>query len=434
MNISTYLKERKYNGLDDEEKIRDDLFKKDISVSYEKTNDDNTRRFIFTSSQRSRKNTAYINDLYLEANGLILESPSWRPLVVSPLSPKNTIDTKVINNIIRNKMYNIYYLEDGTPINLYFYKPKNNWVIATSKGIDVGNNIFNTLKYQQMLDESLEKIGQNPQDFYKSLSKDHCYSLGFKHPDLHPFREARGSDIYKVWFIQSVKIDAIIEKCQVNKESTLTIPNHTMVPFDVPSINTLFSRLKSSYDDFIDNNETKTIYGFMLVAKDGVLASSADYSTVILESRLMSFIRKLWYDASYAKVSRNQAYNRMKTVLLVSYLDDNRSEYFRTLFPQFVDELELLNEGEVKIIDKIYANISEAANTDKVANTGVSANTGESANTTGAKNTDDIIEILSKQVTKLLTISSHERPKQKIRDIIHNTENLDYYYNHQHNQ
>ena len=41
---------------------------------------------------------------------------------------------------------------------------------------------------------------------------------------------------------------------------------------------------------------------------------------------------------------------------------------------------------------------------------------------------DGMISILCSQVTSILTVGTHQNPKQKIRDIIHNTSNIDYYY------
>lgn len=419
MDTIEYLRSNNFNGLDDELIIKSELYKYDIIVSYESNITDGKRRFIFSSSDRSKK--VFKNNLCTEANGLVLEAPNWEILVLPTFSPKNNVDTTIINNLLYKQLYDVYYIEDGTIVNFYFYPPVNNWVMSSTKGIDIGDNIFNKLTYSQMFEESLEKFGILPQEFYSMLNPDVSYTFGFKHPDIHPFMEGKEELIYKVWFVQyvdirytkipnKVKIIIPIEK----KSPFFKIPNHRDVEFTVNNISVLFSKLKNSFTDFM---ESKTCnYGFLLVAKNiNDFEDNISYSTILLDSSLMNSIKKLWYDNTYIKYSKLKSFNRVKTVLLNSFLDNNRFESFNILFPQYRESLDVFNEIECELTDKIYNNLKSQDT--------IMLDEHEEEISYGY-----IVDILSAKVADLITIDSHERPKQKIRDIIHNNEHIDYYY------
>lgn len=410
MNIIKHLNEHDYNGMYDHHAISSDFVKRGITVSYETVDSEpgvqrTKRRYIFTNTRRNKKTQG--DEMCVEANGLILEAPDWTPLVISMPTPKTNVEAAITNSFLKDKMYDIYKMEDGTIINLYYYKLSDKWIISTARGIEVNECTFNTLDYNTIVDQCLEKMSLVPQDFYNSLDKNTCYTLGFKHPDMHPFQENTKAAIYKMWFVQMTNIN--VENMQVTA-SYITpwsqIPNHTKVNFPVNSTGILFSKCKTAYNDFADNGITN--YGFILVAKNPTnFAEYTDYSVVLLESSLMTLIRHLWYDSGYQKLVKEKVYNRINMILVNSFLDDKRMEPFSILFPQYRERLESMNAIETGLVNNIHH-----------------ALTCEEPN----KDTDAMINILCMQVTEKLTVGVHERPKQKIRDIIHSTGNMDYYY------
>lgn len=428
MNIINFLTENNYNG-DDAQKIREELYKKNISVSYEKkeNNPNGNQRFIFTSLKKARKlKNAEIN---IEANGLILEAPDWKVLVIPTVTPKSNIDTGMANDLIRSKTYDIFYTEDGTIFNLYYYADK--WLISSARGIDITDCIFNKYTYSHLLTESLANIGINITEFYDALDKNQCYTFGFKHPDIHPFREGMQNDIFRVWFIQSVLINhgdytknSVLRTLPVN-DVFKNISYHRPVEFKVHTMGILYSKLKTAFTNFIDDDVVT--YGFILIAKDYqklVSSNNIEYSVLLLESTLMCYIRNLWYEDSYSRFSKNKEFNRFDTILLNSYLDKNRIELFKLLFPQFNSNMDNISKIESIMIDNIYDNLSKAIDTTIVKD--VDSTDVNEVNTTSVE--DDIIHILCAQVSNILTIDAHDRPKQKIRDIIHDPGNLDYFY------
>lgn len=409
MNISKYLQKMKYS-IADHATIKSDLNMRGISVSYETETDDfgvirKNRRYIFSNTRNTRNNYNN-NDMAVESNGVILEAPEWRPLVISTLTPKSNVDKSVVNAFLKGNQYDIYQLEDGTIINLYYYNDK--WVISTARGIEVNKVIFNTLDYEQILEDCIQLAGAIPAEFYGSLDKTTCYTIGFKHPDMHPFREGTGAPIYKLWFVQKVKISKTNDPIIVRKSPWEYIPNQEKINFNVSNLGSLFSKLTTAYNSFANTGVVN--YGYILIAKNPEsFVHNLNYSVVLFESKLMNLIRNLWYDASYSKFIKKTSYIRLDTIILNSFLDDQRYESFCILFPQFKDYLDTLCAIEVKLINDIYYCIK---------------------NNVIIKN--DIIDILCKKVSQYLTISSQERPLQKIRDIIHTPANIEYYYNLSH--
>lgn len=423
MNIIKFCKENNLDGINDANSVVAAFREKYISVSYSSPIDEHgvkrtNRRYIFSSVRKNRKNE--VDRMCAEANGLILEAPEWKPLVISTYLPKSNIITSNVNRSLRKNLYDVYLIEDGTIVNLYWYEPQQKWTLSTQKGIDVNDTIFSELNFMSMFCESLAKMGINPIEFIQTLDKKTCYTFGFKHRCQHPFDEGTGQPIYKVWFIQMVHIDNLKCSIEVCKQSPWNnIPGHVKID-NITSVGMLFQKLKTAYDDFVENKMVN--YGFLLIAKDnGAFSQNLEYNTVILESDLMNYIRNLWYDASYMKYANRREYNRLSTILLNSYLDDSRFEKFSVLFPQYKDRLDGLNKIESNLVDNIYTALTVPGRLPVVVN---------DSETIVSSLTDEelVIDILCKQVSDLLTITSHERPKQKIRDIIHTNNNLDIFY------
>jgi hypothetical protein len=397
MNIIRYLKDNKYEGMTDHVEISSDFYKKGITVSYETMHDENgepraKRRYIFTNPRRNRK--LAVDNICIEANGLILEAPDWKPLVVSTYMPKTNVDKQIANSYLKDKKYDIFEIEDGTIINLYYYDLSDTWVISSARGIEVNDCIFNNLTYTEILNECLVKMGMDPQEFYDNLDKTINYTIGFKHPDMHPFQAGTRTMIYKLWFVQMTVINEEEQTIMVVKQSPWEkIPNHTRINFNAYSLGALFSKLKTAYDNFANDNTVN--YGYLLVAKDMEdFADNESYSVILLESSLMNIIRNLWYDFSYTKFLKNKNFHRINTILLNS-------------FPQYKSELDNLSAIETKLVNNILSTLMSEE---------------------PAKEVDTIVDVFCTQVKNVLTVGSHERPKQKIRNIIHNSRNIEYFY------
>lgn len=382
-----YIREKNYTGLDDIKELRRDFFNKSINVSYDAELDNGCRRVIFTSSKNLRSRT--FDQINTECNGLILEAPQWKPLVIPLPTAKSQIDASKASQFLKQGLYNIYKVQDGSVINLYYY---DKWTVATARGIDMNNCVFNNKSYFQMLTEILERANLDFEKFTDGLDKKVSYSFGFKHPDMHPFREGTNADVYKIWFIQSVNSQG-----EVSMESPLQeIPPQVKLEKMLP-IKVLFKNLKAAYNNFVGYQDIN--YGYILRCEGNY--DLQDYSMVLLESSLMNYIRNLCYNSTYSNISREIEIDYETVILLSAYLSDNKREVFLNLFPQYEETFLNLDKQEEDMIKNVYKYI-------KVEK----------------KEKDDVLEYLSEQVNKNITINLHDKPLQKIRDIIHNIKNI----------
>jgi len=397
MNTVNYLKEKNYNGINDIKLIVKDFHKKKITVSYENETKEEKRRVIFTCSKSLRNYTFDI--LCSECNGLILEASTegWNILVMPILSPKSNINTNKINNWLAEDLYNIYAMEDGTVINLYYYE--NEWVISTARGIYMNKVKFNTLTYQEMLEECVEKV-YDVKTFYKNLDTSSCYTIGFKHPDLHPFQEGSKTPIYKIWSIQSIDVKSLTKP--MRKPIMEKFPVQRKYQFKTKNMHNLYKRLSSALQDYLEGKRPN--YGYIMVSKNPNITH--EFSIIMLESFLMSTIRNLWYNSAYIEFSKAKEYTKQNVILLNSFLDDNRTNTFTALFPKYISEFNIYKKNEDKLIEDIYDNIKN--------------NTNESLNI--------VVQSLLEEVKNTINIELHDNPLQKIKDIIHNTKYFDHYY------
>ena len=370
MNILNYLEEGKYTGIDDITQLRKDLFKKKIKMSYEPLKDNMTKRRVILSSHKSLKKSNSLNELQKECNGLILETDGnkWK-ILVFPLgtSISETLSTYKISQFIQKNLYDIYYIQDGTIINLYYYD--NDWVISTSRGYDMNNCYYNDNSYREMIDEILEKYELNWDLFTSKLNVNKSYTFGFRHHNIHWFNEGKDSSTLKLWFIQSASVNIFNNKnnetenknnetsrrAQINKKTlsykwtlnNIKIDIQQKIDFDVYNTHGLFKHLKPAYQNFI--NTGKVMYGFLLISKNPNITKSN--STLLFESSLMIYIRKLIYDGNYIITAQKKNYNKNSLILLNSYLDTERYTIFIQLFPQFLDTFEKFNET-IEILSK----------------------------------------------------------------------------------
>lgn len=371
MNTIQYINEQKFNGITDIKQLRSKFYNKKITVSYEPLKDNQNdeseekyRRVIFSCS-KTIKSLRNLTDLQLDCNGLILgtDGNKWEILVLPILTPKINVNTTKVNKFLKKKLYDIYKVQDGTVINLYHFNEE--WVISTSRGFNMNTQKFNNLSFTEILEDVLSSLSMNYQNFLNSLNKNYCYTFIVKHPDMHPFSEGVDEEIYKLIAVQSVQVkDETAEnylKINYNPsievelddssedEKVALIPTQEKIDFRVNKIHELFVNKENTYKNFIDNKIVN--FGYLMVSKE--YSITTDHSQIILESDLMRYIRNLWYNGHDNKFIKQRGYKRNRLILLNSYLDDNRTEIFLNLFPQYANTFESLDNQMIQLAEKI---------------------------------------------------------------------------------
>jgi hypothetical protein len=428
MELYNFLKEN-FNGLDDIDELKNILYKKNIAISYENSEQvinrfnetgQRTRRIIFNASNKSKNDPSDESELCLEANGMILNAPNWDPLVIPPRTHKQIINRNFVKKALADGLYDLYFTQDGTIVTLYWYPESKRWCMSSQNGIDITNVAFNNMTYGDMFSEVLMTYGLNPQSFFAGLDKTICYTLGFKHNDIHPFQEGLDKPLNLIWFVQMVSIPNYLKgDMQAITESPWPqIHGHRMVEPNKGkvkhSLSELFSYLTNSLDIF--RMEKSLNYGYLLVAKPGTeeqFKNHMGHTSILLESKLLRYIRLLWYNNKNPLFENYDISNRTNLVLLDVFLKEG-SQLLMELFPQYIRKVNDLVITEITLVNAIYNNLLEPIESEISLNAEYTIN--------------DIIKILSGQVKNHVNIDTVANPKQKIKDVIHTVDNFDYYY------
>ena len=333
MSLLKYISELKDKSLSE---IRTDVHKKGILSSY---NDDG--RMIFYTSKNSRflkfaDNTQ--QNMWLECNGLVLDVKNMKPLVIPPPSYVSNIDSYQVNDFIKEDLYDIYHIEDGTIISLYYWGGK--WNISTARGYNMSDVKWGKLTYEEVLKDVLELYRIQLYKFYESLDKNRCYTFGFKHESMHPFKGGATDPINKMWFVQSVELStgSISNKL----DPKIGIPNQKKYTFPADkqkNTKTLFHTVCRCLEYYLQSGVVN--YGFILRSKDP--DKTGLYTHIILESSLLQKIRQLYYNINLSTRARELNYDREIYTVIYSYLNPNIGMLFINLFPQYTHMYQKLN-------------------------------------------------------------------------------------------
>lgn len=342
------------NKLDDEEafiQLKSMLYKHYIKISYEAQDNKPTGRCILSTIKC--RNTLYSNNIQLECNGIVLELYTWKVLCI----PSTFAQYIIPRNIkISNKAYDMVEINDGTSINIYWYKDK--WCISTAHGYDVSSIKWKNKTYSEILDDVLMNMDIKAGDFFNSLDKNSSYTFGFTHPDFHPIAARIADKLhYNMWFVCSSEINAPYTR------------NWSMSPYAAIScqkrikyngFKNMNNQLGNALDAFLDklenvkmpsstNNQlSNPLFGYVFIEK---CPSNSNPRIYIRESSLLITIKRLVYDHHYNKQAAKYNVQRDQYVYTDAYLDDRKFTIFKCLFPQYNDKMDALHA----ITDKLSA-------------------------------------------------------------------------------
>jgi len=287
---------------------------------------------IFTSG---KKNT---NCYTRECNGLILEKNTYKILAIPPRNLVKNIDFDSVNRLLYQGLYKIYKINEGSIITFYYYN--NEWRLSTSNGCNVANNKWDKKTYKEMVVECLEIYDISWDDFIKTLDTKHCYSFGFKHPDIHKFKD--GKD-YNVWFVHSINLDEEDPNyLWASNQSPIEKNSNQEEVRDVADVKDLYKTASESLDVYLNCKEHKVpVYGFIMRSINIEIAGS--YSDIIIESSLFKAIKNIWYDRNINKLCFDDKLEKESIIPLFAYLDQRKYENFNLLFPEYKPKLDFIS-------------------------------------------------------------------------------------------
>jgi hypothetical protein len=354
MNTVAYLKEKNLSGDDKTiSSIREDFKAYGIKVSYSPNEKD--RRVIFSSMKQFRKSEE--TDLFIsECNGLLLQSGTWDPLVIPPQTFKSNINVDEVNYRLAREEYEVFEAQDGTVVSLYYFD--KSWHLSTTKGFDVTKLKWNGLIYNQVLKEVLRSIEVDVAGFYTSLDVGKSYTFCFTHPKFHPFK---GSQEYKLTFIQAADLSTF-EISYENPFEVSKIPDQVSVE-NVTNVRELFKKLPVSLKEYYKTGDI--CHGYIIRIKPNADSEDVSFKHVLLESRLLQTIRKLYYNGKYNLEAKNRQFNREKYVIVNAFLNKTINDNFLLLFPQFEKYFSQLEQISIDLVKKMVSIHEHIADSDE---------------------------------------------------------------------
>lgn len=314
-----------------------------IKVVYESSVINDGVGRVLLSTQRFKANADFNYSLVQECGGVVVQYGDWKILSMPPYpcNPRCKLSTLNVED------YNIKQLNDGTSITLYWYNDE--WTISTANGYSVGNLIWNGYKtYKKVLDECLKKY---PEFNWDDLDPNKCYTIGFRHPEYHPFRPKK-----EVWFIQSVDLNTM----NIQTDQDIGIPPQISV--DVDSIDKLISSASESSTTYIKTRQNPN-YGYILKHKTEVIGR---FSNIMIESQLMKQIKNYVYNDNSGRLDPySESYvgteNRLQYIALKAYLDYNNHYVFIQLFPECQKLYDTFDKFINTLVDMILSEKQEPA-------------------------------------------------------------------------
>lgn len=208
-----------------------------------------------------------------------------------------------------SKRFTAVEANDGTTVTLYYVN--NKWAMSTSNSYDVSEYVRKDIKFIDALNAVMETY---PEFSYEKLSKDKSYTIGFRHPSLHPFIDDE-KKLMRAWFIQSSDLVAARSGLEYINES-----EDIGIPFQVEENSLTIEELRqlnsNALAEFI---KSKTVnYGF--IVKQGG-------DRYMMESTLLQNIRELFYNTTSSDRRR----------IIEVFVGCERYATLKQLFPQYED-------------------------------------------------------------------------------------------------
>lgn len=365
---------------------------------------------LILSSLRHKANFAI--PLVRNCNGLILAIEEkdlsnstivfCRILAVPPNEFNPHFRNDELIKMISKKYYQVYEIQDGTVINIYFdpyyissenisiiskciskYKDRDNeeshenknaiklinktkyklgkWTFSTKNAFDINNMIWRNHVYKTILEDTFKNY---PDFSLEKLSKAKTYTIGFKHPAFHPFKQPAkwnennsiDSWIKMCWFIQSIETTDF-ETINHTKSTceNIGLPFQKEININELDFKAVCGILNKSLENYLRNNEN--LYLGLILRSDKI--QTGEYSDILLESTLWNEIRHMIYQIPYTVSKQNRYYNsqnfkNIDFVILNSYLDFRKKLIFISLFPQYKENYEKYDSLIENITDQIY--------------------------------------------------------------------------------
>lgn len=274
-------------------KLRRSQFRRNVYVNYN-LNDDGTALVQFSTNDTSKP--VHVDHF----NGLIAEYPSKRVIVmperIALAAPEDYCEMQAL---VEGRHFSVNKIVDGTIINLYHYGGE--WVMSSTRGIKVNDNLCGSMTFQQMFDEALQAAGTSYSELVAQLRTDRSYSFGFVHPNMHHLFKG-----YPSWWLES------------------PVPaNAPAILRDAPKLPVVRETISHLYASCREATPADELYGYMISVK-GV-------GRYLLKSRTLLQIQRFIHDRNLWKSVDGKDRD---TWFAINAFVRGEEEAYRELFPE----------------------------------------------------------------------------------------------------
>lgn len=297
---------------------------------------------VILSTKRNKAN--FSTQLVRECNGAIIIIEQLDVVRCRLITrPAHDCNPKIgsiplINNNIRNGLYEIYRIDDGTTVNISYLERngEGSWIFSTKNSYDAWNQEWRGRLNGEIITEVMNNYPGFTLDKLNPLK---TYSIGFRHPAFHPFG---GSDEMSAWFIQSTENASGV----ISTTDSIGLPTQERARVAAQGSKyweAMQAKAAAALDEYVvsvqKGQPIRPFFGFILRSKDR--ERTKHFSDILIESSLMNEIRNSIYQTPFipnkvvlAEYKQNFKNNRF--VQIESYLDTKKRSLYELLFPTWV--------------------------------------------------------------------------------------------------
>lgn len=342
--------------------IQETTYPNFIGINYEHLSclENSTSFRVILSTKRNKAN--FSTPLVRECNGaiIIIEQDTKNVrcrLITRPANDCNpkVNDTRIVNNGIRNGLYDIYRIDDGTTVNIsHLATDGGKWIFSSKNSFDLENVEWRGRKYGEILAEVFKVYSGFALD---KLNTSKTYTIGFRHPAYHPFG---GSNEMSAWFIQSADIRTGV----ISTTDAVGLPTQErarIISQGGKYWQAMQAKANSALEEYVTSVQKRQpirpLFGFILRSKDK--EKTRYFSDILIESTLLNEIRNAVYQAPYIanKTLLAEYKNNFKNtnfVQIESYLDTQKRALYEILFPQWSELYRKYDEVVALGIDQVF--------------------------------------------------------------------------------
>lgn len=367
--------------------------------------------YVILCMNRGRIN--FRSPIQYECNGIVLGVANGTIRVLA-IPPRALSTVYTANYLVSNLMdYEIIRAEDGTTLTMYHDDYSGQWRLASRTGFDVGDKIWGTRKYIDLVREFFDW-----DTVTAGLNKDYSYSFGFHHADCHPFNAPN-----RCWHVETRDrtTDTVITDADTNDTNSIDANGNTVRFFprqERLSVNvTNFRGSRALFAKLFKENMESLIagshHGWILHRRR--CGPDHNNDNILLESELAKFIRANCYD--FPRVdSRNDVRWRMIYTTLRAYLKSNFWKFIE-VFPQY-RPVETFIRGE---LDNLAKSIASDSSNDDVGDITNTNNTSNINNTTSEKISPRAVFVANARKT----LGADRKNTTVVKDYIESVNNLE---------